>query len=85
MVLYYINTMPGLNIRDLDGSVLEALKRRAKRHHRSLHGEIHAILEEAAAVVPPDKSRHSLHLVFAEKPAGEQADWGRDSIYDDAR
>ena len=77
--------MPGLNIRNIDVSVLEALKRRAKRSHRSLQGEIHAILEEAAAVVPPDTKRRSLNLVFAENSAGDQADWGRDSIYDDAR
>lgn len=35
-------------IRDLDPAVIEALKRRAKEHNRSLQGELKTILEEAA-------------------------------------
>ena len=33
-------------IRDLDPEVIEALKRRAKEHNRSLQGELKAILEQ---------------------------------------
>lgn len=84
MVLYQNNTMPGLSIRELNPEVLEALKRRAKRNHRSLHGEIHAILEVAASVVPPVEPE-PLKLVFARGSRGDEADWGRGSIYDDAR
>lgn len=35
-------------IRDLDPEVLETLKERARRNHRSLQGELKAILEVAA-------------------------------------
>ena len=33
-------------IRDLDPEVIEALKRRAKEHNRSLQGELKTILEQ---------------------------------------
>ena len=77
--------MPGLNIRNLDSEVLEALKRRASRHHRSLHGEIHAILREAAATQPPAETRKPLKLVYAKGTKGNGANWSRDFLYDDAR
>ena len=35
-------------IRDLDPEVIEALKKRAKEHTRSLQGELKTIMEEAA-------------------------------------
>jgi antitoxin FitA len=41
--------MPQLLIRDLDSKVVARLKERACQNHRSLQGEVKAILEEAAA------------------------------------
>lgn len=38
--------MPGLNIRDVPEETIRALKRRARAHHRSVQGEIRAILME---------------------------------------
>jgi hypothetical protein len=35
-------------VRDLDPAVVEGLKERARRHRRSLQGELKTILEEAA-------------------------------------
>jgi plasmid stability protein len=46
--------MAAMNVRDLRDHTLAALKRRARAHHRSLQGEVRAILEEAAARVPPE-------------------------------
>jgi plasmid stability protein len=40
--------MPQLLVRDLDPAVVERLKQRARRHGRSLQGEVKAILEAAA-------------------------------------
>lgn len=41
--------MAQLLVRDLDAAVVARLKERAKQNHRSLQGEVRAILEEAAA------------------------------------
>jgi predicted HicB family RNase H-like nuclease len=41
-------TMPQLLVRDLDPETVERLKLRARRHGRSLQGEVEAILEAAA-------------------------------------
>lgn len=36
-----------LSVKNVPDEVMEKLRRRAKRHHRSLQGEVMAILEEA--------------------------------------
>ena len=41
--------MPDVLIRDVPDGVIEALKRRARSHHRSLQGELLSLLEEATA------------------------------------
>ncbi|MGD8328292.1 MAG: Arc family DNA-binding protein [Acidobacteriota bacterium] len=43
--------MPSLTIRDLPEDVLEILRARARRNHRSLNGEVLAVLE-AHALAP---------------------------------
>ena len=40
--------MATLTVRDLEDSVVERLKIRAKQHQRSLEGEVRAVLEEIA-------------------------------------
>jgi plasmid stability protein len=47
--------MPNLSIKDVPESWAEALRQRAARHHRSLQGELMAILEQALdrADAPP--------------------------------
>ena len=40
--------MPQVVIRNLDDEVVARLKEQAKRHHRSLEGELRQILTEAA-------------------------------------
>jgi plasmid stability protein len=40
--------MPNLSIKDVPDALAEALRQRASRNHRSLQGELMAIIEQAA-------------------------------------
>ena len=71
--------MPDVLVRDLDSPVLAQLKRRAKKHHRSLQAELKMILVEAAepddisfedAVRFADEMRHR----YAGKITGDSTD-----------
>ena len=42
-----------LSIKSVDDRVVERLRKRAARHHRSLQGELMAIIEENAYAEPP--------------------------------
>ncbi len=44
--------MPNLSIKDVPASWAEALRQRAARNHRSLQGELMAIIEQAALGAP---------------------------------
>jgi plasmid stability protein len=78
--MHYDTTMKSLHIRDVPEQTIERLKRRASRHHRSLQGELQALLEDAAKqAVSGDKSEFSLHTV---RTQGNQ-DWSREGIYED--
>lgn len=46
--------MPTLSIKDVPEEVAEALRQRARRHHRSLQGELMALVVEAAALAPAE-------------------------------
>lgn len=76
----YHSLMPAIHVRDVPAEVLDALKRRARRHHRSLQKELRQILltvagDEPAAPLPPLE----LHLSDA-SPTGT---WSRDELYAD--
>jgi len=45
-----------LLVRDLDPRVLARLKAKARLNHRSLQGEVKAILEQAAEQATPDEA-----------------------------
>ena len=60
---------------------MQALKRLAKSHHRSVQGEVRAILSEAARAAPPDEGYAPIRLTHVDI-GGEQA-WTREDIYDD--
>ena len=49
--------MPSLTIRDIPRDILEILRARARRNHRSLNGEVLALLEtnSLAPVADPQK------------------------------
>ena len=44
--------MPSLSVKNVPEDLVERLRARAKGHHRSLQGEIMAILEEATLAPP---------------------------------
>ena len=78
--LHYATAMKSLHIRDVPEQTIERLKRRASRHHRSLQGELQALLEEAAKqAVSDDSPEFSIQTV---KTQGTQ-DWSREGIYED--
>lgn len=69
--------MPNLSIKDVPEAWAEALRQRALRHHRSLQGELMALLGAAVApaapqpvphvpAVPPAPGRKSVQQVMAE-------------------
>ena len=74
--------MPALHIRDLSTEVVDALKRRARRHHRSLQKELHSILTEAAEEAESArKPLPPIRLIMSD--AAPQARWSRSEIYED--
>jgi len=80
---YHYNTsMKSLHIRDISEETLERLKQRAGMHHRSLQGEIHQLLEEAARIpLPSDGIDFQLNIVGV----GGAGSWSREEIYADEK
>jgi plasmid stability protein len=77
--------MKSLHIRNLDDATLEGLKRRARRHRRSLQKEVEDLLSDAARMIPPspvEESRRTLRLNRV-STGHTKSDWTRESIYGD--
>jgi len=73
--------MKSIHIRDVDPETLKQLKRLADLHHRSLQGELRAILDRAAKLAPVPPSRTiQLHMA---RSSGT-GNWSREDIYDDS-
>jgi plasmid stability protein len=76
--------MKSIHIRDVDEATLARLKQRAVLHHRSLQGELHAILDEAVQRMPKQDRSDELDLIVVE--TNNSGNWSRDTVYgDDAR
>ena len=84
--------MTALAIRDIDDRVVDVLKQRASSHHRSLAGEIRAILTDVANGAPLElagltaeeiarRNKRAAELSFSFAPSASTAT--RDEIYDD--
>ena len=71
--------MSSIHIREIEPATLAALKRLARIHHRSLQGELHAILAREARLAPPEEDIRSLDLVTVN--TGLATLWNRDEIY----
>ena len=71
--------MNSVHIRDVAPDTVDALKRLARSHHRSLQGELRAILQRAARMAPPDESARELNLVTVR--VGGSTPWRREEIY----
>ena len=74
--------MPAVHVRDVDDAVLDALRARAARSHRSLQGELRAILEEAARDTPAASGRKR-RLRIKTVRVGAPVKYSRDAIYQD--
>ena len=68
-------------MRDVPETVLDALKRRARRHERSLQGELRHILASVAREESSGETLPPLKLHFSD--ANPQTGWGREEIYGD--
>ena len=73
--------MKSIHIRLVHPDTLAALKRLARRHHRSLQGELLTILDQAARQAPPEHEEDELSLITVE--TGATSTWPRDELYDD--
>ena len=73
--------MKAIHIRNVPPQTLRALKRLAQTHRRSLQGELHCILEQAARLAPEVDEPDELELVTVETQ--NQSSWSRDEVYDD--
>jgi plasmid stability protein len=73
--------MKAVHIRDIEPGTLDALKRLARIHRRSLQGELHAILDQAARLAPAQEEDDGLRLVTVR--TGVASRWSRAELYDD--
>ncbi len=72
--------MKSLHIRDVPEVVIDRLKLRAQRHHRSLQGELKALLTEAAVHVETGDGRE-FTLQTVRTPGVQE--WSREEFYED--
>jgi len=76
--------MRSLHIRGVDEATLERLRVLAELHHRSVQGEIRAILEEASRLAPVGDPIAVRPLSITTVSTGADAvEWGRQEIYGD--
>ena len=73
--------MAAVHVREVPEKVLNALKRRARRHERSLQGELRHILAAVAREEPSREPLPPLELHFSD--ADPQINWSREEIYSD--
>lgn len=73
--------MPAVQIRDVAPEILDALKRRAARHERSLEGELRYLLAAIAREEPPAAPLPPIKLILSE--ASPSTTWQREEIYGD--
>lgn len=73
--------MPAIHVRDVPAEVVEALKRRAARHERSLQRELRHLLLEIARQEPAGASLPPIELKLSN--AVPATTWRREEIYED--
>ena len=71
--------MSAVHITQIHPDTISALKRLARSNHRSLQGELRAILERAARMAPPDTAKDEFRLVTVK--TGCAGSWSREEIY----
>jgi len=78
---YHLMVMPAVHIRDVPEDVLEALKRRAARHERSLQRELRHLLVAIAEEEPSGEPLPPIELKLSD--AAPTSRWRREEIYED--
>ena len=73
--------MAAIHVRDIPRQVIDALKRRAARNHRSLQQELKRILCALAEEEEPKLSLPPIELYMSDAPA--KGPWTREDIYGD--
>jgi hypothetical protein len=73
--------MSSLLIRDIPETTLQAFKRRAARHHRSLQKEIIFLLEESARMSPQGDNPEHRSLRLKTVKTKNKAPWERSDLY----
>jgi plasmid stability protein len=73
--------MAAIHVRDLPREVIDALKRRASRNHRSLQQELKRILCSIAEEELPKPPLAAIQLKMSSSTTGSS--WGREEIYGD--
>lgn len=63
--------------------MLQRLKKLAELHHRSMQGELKAIIEDAVKRVPDYSPEEDLDLITVS--TGNTENWSREDYYEDAR
>jgi plasmid stability protein len=71
--------MKAIHVKSVDEATLDRLKRLARRHHRSLQGELRVILERAARMAEPEEEDDDLSIVTVE--VGGENTWRREEMY----
>ncbi len=77
-----MNSDKSVLIRQIPERTLEALKRRARRHRRSLQQEILILLEGVARMHEGEKEE-TVHLNLHQVRSARKSQWGREEIYEE--
>lgn len=77
--------MKSIHIRQVDEETLEGLKRRARRHHRSLQKEVEILLHDAARMMSPGRLETGSVLdgLKTVSTGHRNTDWTREDLYGD--
>lgn len=78
---YPVGAMPAVHVRDVPEEVLDALKRRAARHERSLQRELRHLLTAIAREEPTGEPLPSIELKLSD--ASPTSSWRREEVYED--
>jgi plasmid stability protein len=71
--------MPALHVRNVDDAVIDALKKRARRHNRSLEGELREILTRAAFSAERRTGGSQIRIKTVSVPS--DSTYGREDLY----
>jgi len=75
--------MKSLHIRDVDPDIIKKLQVLARIHHRSMQGELRAVLAEASLRASAVMLDNELDLVTVN--TGKESAWSREDYYNEAR